>query len=370
MTRSGPKLPATRRPPWLALVVAGGLLVTACVNVTTDGDGAASPAGPAGASPGATAVATRSAGSFDPATTAEPTREPGSARIGYISFDEAVPFARSVAESVRAAAATADVELVECDSRLTPQGALDCGELLGAADIDGVISFQAYPAIAAEICEATRGVPTVGIAFEQGPCEVSRVRLDQAESGRIAGDAMGRFASERWDCQIDAYVSLEASAAGADAIDRMGGYREGFERHCRIQPRVDVRLDGADRVATARARFARTLRQTKGGHIVVVGLNEDAVQGAIAAAAAAGRADDVFYSGQGADPSARIVIACDPQYVASVAHFPERYGGLALPVLLDALAGVDVPDLIEGPMELVTAADIRSHYPEIPACVG
>jgi ribose transport system substrate-binding protein len=350
-----------RQPKWLALVVVAGLLVNACVTITTNSDSAASPEA---------TTAPTAATSAAPGTSSAPTREPGATRIGYISLDEAVPFARSVSESVRAAAANAGIELIECDSGLTPQGGLECGERLGAAGIDGLINFQAYPEIAADICDATGNVPTIGVAFDQGPCEISRLRLDQAESGRIAGDAMGRFAAARWDCKIDAYVSLEASAAGADATDRMAGYREGFERHCSIPQRADVTLDGADRVATARARFARTLRQRKGARIVVVGLNEDAVQGAMAAAAADGRADDVFYSGQGADPSVREDIACDPQYVASVAHFPERYGELAVPALQQAMAGQEVPAIIDGPMELVSATDIRNHYPEIPACLS
>ena len=346
------------RLPWFALVVAVAFIVSACVTVTTDGGSSATP------------TASSVVPSLAPSPSVAPTRVPGVARLGYISLDEGVPFAQIVSASVRSAAADAGVELVECDSALTPQGALDCGVQLGAADVDGVISFQGFPAIAADICDATGNVPTVGIAFDQGPCEVSRLRLDQLESGRIAGEAMGRFAEGRWDCKIDGYVSLEASAAGADAVDRMAGYREGFERHCKIPSKVDVTLDGADRVATAQARFARTLRQRKGNKFVVVGLNEDAIVGAMDAAAAAGRARGVFYSGQGADPSVRQTIACDRQYVASVAHFPERYGELALPALIDAIAGESVPELIEGPMELVTADDIRDHYPDIAPCDG
>jgi ribose transport system substrate-binding protein len=358
MTESNSSVRQPHQLSWLVLVVAVGFIVSACVSITTDGgtDAAATPSS--------------SAPSLAPTETVVPTRVPGVTRVGYISLDEGVPFAQSVSESVRSAATAAGVELVECDSGLTPQGALDCGAQLGAAGVDGLISFQGFPAIAADICDATGNVPTVGIAFDQGPCEVSRLRLDQLESGRIAGEAMGRFAADRWDCKIDAYVSLEASAAGADATDRMAGYREGFERHCPIPSKADVTLDGADRVATAQARFARTLRQRRGDKLVVVGLNEDAIAGAMDAADAAGRTRDVFYSGQGADPSVRLHIACDRQYVASVAHFPERYGDLALPALLDAIAGEPVPELLEGPMELVTAEDIRDHYPDIPACDG
>lgn len=354
-----------RRSFWLAWLVIVGLLVSACVTITTDGErgpdaDASPPAGTAITPPGGSPRAGQ--------TPAAPTREPGRTRIGYISLDERVPFARSVTQGIRTEAERRGVDLIVCDSALTPQGALACSTQLGAAGIDGVISFQAFPDIAADICEATGSVPTVGIAFAQGPCEVSRVRLDQVESGRVAGDAIGRFASEEWGCAVDAYISLEASAAGDDATARMAGYREGFERHCPIPEDADVVLDGADRVATAQTQVARALLRTKGEHVVVVGVNEDAIEGAMQAAVTAGRATDLYYSGQGADPSVRHAIACDPQYVASVAHFPERYGALVVPALLDAISGEEVPAVIDGPLELVTADDVRQFYPDIPSC--
>lgn len=364
-----------RRPRSLAALAAIGLAAGACVSIST-GEGAdagVSPGPPVvtpdpGSSAGASPVgASPAAGSPAPASPG-PSRAPGAIRIGYISLDERVPFARSVTAGVRAEAERAGVELVVCDPALSPQASVACGDELGRLGIDGLISFQGFPTMAADICARTGSVPTVGIGFPQGPCEMSRVRLDQAESGRVAGEAMGRFASRRWDCEIDAYVSLEASAAGSDAIARMAGYREGFERHCPIPPAADIVLDGADRVATAEAQVERMLRRTRGSRIVVVGLNEDAILGAIEAAVATGRTGDLWYSGQGADPSIRRTIACDRQYVASVAHFPERYGAIAVPVLLDALAGEAVPDIIDGPLELVTADDIRRLYPGTESC--
>jgi ribose transport system substrate-binding protein len=364
-----------RRPLLAVWLIIVSLLVSACVTVSIDSqdgpDTSASPSAIAGSTPAASTSPLASSPLVTPReepTSAVPTREPGRKLIGYISLDERVPFARSVTDSIRAEAERADVDLVECDSTLTPQGALACGEQLGEAGIDGLISFQGFPDIAADICVATGSVPTVGVAFDQGPCEVSRIRLDQAESGRVAGDAIGRFASEEWQCAVDAYISLEASAAGADAAARMDGYREGFERHCPIPRDATVVLDGADRVATAETQVARALRQTKGAHIIVVGVNEDAILGAMKAAASEGRAADVYYSGQGADPSIRQTIACDPQYVASVAHFPERYGALAVPALLGAMSGEELPAVIDGPLELVTANDVHRLYPDTPSC--
>jgi ribose transport system substrate-binding protein len=127
-------------------------------------------------------------------------------------------------------------------------------------------------------------------------------------------------------------------------------------------------LDGTDWVVTAQRGVARVLRETEGHRILIVGLNEDAIEGARAAARAAGRTEDVWVSGQGADPSARWPIACDDHYVASVAHLPERFGDVLVPALLEAIAGRRVPARIETPIELVQGPGIRELYPDIPAC--
>lgn len=326
---------------------------------------AAASASPTGAASAEAGVAATAAASAEPSSI---LRDDGVTRVGYISLDERVPFAHTVSVSLERAAKAAGVELTACDAGLTRQGALDCAAQLGAAGIDGLISFQAFPDVAAAVCEAVGNVTTVGIAFEQGPCEVTNLRLDQFESGRVAGEAIGRMAREAWQCDVDAYVSLEAAAPEADAAARMEGYRTGFASQCPIDEAVVHVLPGADRVATAATKLGRLLDGLDGHHIVVVGLNEDAILGAIRAARAAGREDDLYYSGQGADPSIRLTIACDPHYVASVAHFPERYGPLSLQALLDLLDGKEVPRTIDAPLQLVTAANVRQIFPDTGSC--
>jgi ribose transport system substrate-binding protein len=304
-----------------------------------------------------------------PAPTPVPTLAPDATpAVGYISLGEDIPFARSVTTSVTDAAAASGVELHVCDSALSPDTAVACAVELGEKGVDGLISFQPHSALAPEICAAVEDVPTIGVAYDQGPCQVARLHIDQAASGRLGGEAMGRFAEEQWDCQLSAYVSLEGAASDVDAGARMDGYREGFEAHCPIPPQSAHALVGADRVATAESQVSRLLEDVKGKRIVVVGVNEDAILGAMRAAADAGRERHLWCSGQGADPSIREHIACDEQYVASVAHFPERYGDLLVPAMLDALQGEPIPEIIPGPMELVDASNVREHYPSTPDC--
>ena len=104
------------------------------------------------------------------------------------------------------------------------------------------------------------------------------------------------------------------------------------------------------------------------GTHVVFAVNDDAALGALRAAHALGREDEVLVAGQGADPASLLAIACDPQLVADVAYFPERYGRTLIPAMIDILDGKKVPTELYTPHVVVDAANIRELYPEIPAC--
>jgi ribose transport system substrate-binding protein len=288
-------------------------------------------------------------------------------RIGYISLDDDLAFVRSVSEGVRDAVEAAGLELVACDADWTREGVRGCAERLGDIGIDGLVSFQPFGDMAAQVCELTGAVPTAGVVFDQGPCQVTRLDIDQTESGRLAGEAVGRFARQRWDCEISAFVSLESGDQDPDGRARMDGYRAGFEEQCPMPSRVPV-LEGADRLITAQTQVSRLLENLRGRRIIVVGISEDAILGAMAAAAEAGRRDDLWYSGQLADPPIRRHIACDPHYLASVSQAPDRFGSELVPVLLGAMDGQEVPSTVEAPLALVTAANVRELFPDTPEC--
>ena len=365
----------------LAAGLAGLLAIPAgCVTVTrSDERVSAPPEASASTASAAASVGTASAGeaSAGAASAGASSAGPASSgpatvaatRVGYLALDEDSAFLAAVGEGVVSAARAAGVDLVMCDGGWTRDGVIECATQLGQAGVAGLVSLQPIADLAPQVCAAVGGVPTVGIVFDQGPCQVAHLAIDQAASGRLAGEAMGRLAAERWECQASAYVSLESSDADPDGRARMAGYREGYEAHCPL-PQRTLRLDGADRLVTAQTQLARRLAQLKGDRIVVAGITEDAILGAMAAAAAAGRSDDLWYSGQLADPAIRQRIACDPRYVASVTQHPEAFGEQVMPLLLEAMEGRSVPPLVEAQLELVTAANVRALFPDTPACEG
>jgi ribose transport system substrate-binding protein len=347
----------------VAAVVASALIVSGCVTAPREG---ALPSAPSTTMPSAAASAEPLASEQPAPSSALPNRS-AKPSIGYISLDESQAFVRSVSAGIREAADEAGIELVTCDSGWTRSGVQACARRLSEAGVHGLLSFQPFPDLAADVCAATGDAPTIGIVYDQGPCQVALLEIDQAESGRLAGEAMGTFAAERWDCDVAAYVSLESEADDPIGGARMDGYRAGYQEHCEL-PEDSRSLGGAQHLATAETQVAALLRTLKGRPVLVAGVSDIAILGAMEAAAAAGRSDQLWYGGQLADAAIHAEIACNDHYIASVAQFPERFGQALVPALVDALEGRAVPQRMEAELEVVTAANVRSLFPDTPVC--
>ncbi|MGD8685036.1 MAG: substrate-binding domain-containing protein [Chloroflexota bacterium] len=287
--------------------------------------------------------------------------------IGYIALDETQAYVQDVGRGLRNAAQAAGVELLECDSGWTRAGTRACARQLAAAGVTGVVSMQPFGDLSADVCATLGDVPTVGIVYEQGPCQVSLLHVDQAESGRLAGSALGALAADRWECNVKAFLSLESGPDDPIGGARMDGFREGFREHCQL-PEKKTRLDDAQFFVTARRQVEDTLDQIKGKPIIAAAVSDIAALGALEAADRAGRPNHVWAAGQLAETDARAAIACDQHFVASVAQFPERFGDLVLPVLLDAAAGMTVPARLDAELALVSAENVRELFPDTPAC--
>lgn len=352
-TRSGTA--RARFARWSTLFATVALVAVACTNP------AASPSAPASA-------AVSEAPATDAPATDAPSAAADSFKIGYISLGDSVPFVKLVSDGIRDAAEAAGQELLFCDSEIDAAKALACAQNLKVQGAQGVLNFQVFQDSSPEICTAYGGVPTIAIDIVQPPCQIAFMGADNREAGRLAGAEMGKYAKANWDCDITAYVSLESTAAGAANTDRMGGFRDGFKESCPIPAEKERILDGADRTDPALTQVTDLLGALPGDRIVVVAINEDGILGAIGAANTLGRQKDLYYAGQGADPSAWKEIACNPNYIGTVAYFPERYGTLLIPNMVKALQGETIPTEIFTEHQVINSQNIREVYPETPAC--
>jgi ribose transport system substrate-binding protein len=287
-------------------------------------------------------------------------------KVGYISLGDSVPFVKLVSDGIRTEAAAAHLDFQFCDSQIDAAKALACAQSFKLKGVQGVLNFQVTQKSSPEICAAYGGVPTIAIDIVQQPCQVAFMGANNALAGKLGGEAMGQYAKTTWNCQYTAYVSLESSAAGDANTARMGGYRTGFTEFCPITNQHI--LDPADRTDTALAAVTNLLPALPGNRIIVVAINEDGIIGAEGAAKTLGRATDLYYSGQGTDPSIWKDVACNPNYIASVAYFPERYGSLLIPNIIAELKGQTIPPLIYTQHIVVTKDNIRTVYPATPSC--
>jgi ribose transport system substrate-binding protein len=288
-------------------------------------------------------------------------------KLGFIALGDQVPFSKLVTDGMREVAGKTGAELVVCDSRLDGQVALDCARNFKTQGVDAYLNFQVDQKLAEAICNAGPDVPVIAVDITQEPCQVSFMGAANEYAGIIAGQAMGEFAKKEWDCDYDAYVSLESTASVDASKARMGGYRKGFQSVCPDELKNERVLD-ADRTDSARTKMTDTLTALPGQkRIVVVAINDDGILGAIAAAKTAGREGDIYVSGQGADPSAWCEIKNNPNWVADAAYFPERYGEIGIPYLIRAAKGEEVPEDLLVPHELINADNIDQHY-ELTDC--
>ncbi len=336
----------------------GSVSVDASSAETTAAAPAAAPTSSAGGSTAAGGAAERPAGIVD-----FPKVEAGSGtglKLGYISLGDSVPFVKLVSRSIAKEAAAAGVQLVTCDSELDGQKALQCAKSFSTQGVKAYLNFQVDQKLAPAICAAGPKVPVIAIDIIQKPCQVSFMGAANEYAGQVAGAAIGKYAKDTWNCDYDAYVSLESTAAADASRLRMGGTRTGFQKYCPVK---NQKILDADRTDVARTKVADVLTSLPGKkRVVIVAINDDGLVGSIAAARTGGRLKDIYLAGQGADPTSWCGIKSNPNWIGDAAYFPERYGEIAIPYLIRAAKGEKIPAELLVPHVLINKDNIDQYY--------
>ena len=228
----------------------------------------------------------------------------------------------------------------------------------------GVLNFQHDVEAAPSMCEAgPQDVPTFAIDIPQPPCQTAFMGVDNSYGGSIAGDVLGQYFDENFDCEYDAWVSLEQPVIGQPNEDRMGGYREGFAEHCgEVHDLRQVAFDAS--TEDARVKMADVLTALPDAErIIVTSIDDEGIVGAFAAAGVAGREDQLYAASLGmADDTMRCGLQENPNWIVSTAIFPERYGWVGIPYMIDAINGEEVPEELFVPLVAVTGETIGDYY--------
>jgi ribose transport system substrate-binding protein len=286
--------------------------------------------------------------------------------IGYINHIDSIPFIQLVRRSIQAEGKKNGAKVLVCNPNGDAQKAVQCAAQFKAQKVDGIINFNPVEAAGPRVCAAGPKVPVIAIDIHQRPCENVFYGADNAGAGRLAGRALGQFAKRKFNCKIDAWVSMEAPAVGVVNTQRLGGFITGYKSVCGTPPNI-TRVDGKGATDPSIQPARDTLTRLTGKHrIMVVSLNDDMGIGMIKAAESSNRLGDIYVAAQGADPTSWSYM-CGKQkfknWVADTAYFPELYGSRVVPAMISLIQGQKLPKIIFTNHRVVTPATIKQVYP-------
>ena len=94
------------------------------------------------------------------------------------------------------------------------------------------MNFQPVSSASAAVCKAGPQVPVISIDIEQDPCQTAFMGADNHYAGVVTGTALGNYFKKNFNCEFDAFISLEDYGVGLVNEARMSGYRDGFQSVC------------------------------------------------------------------------------------------------------------------------------------------
>jgi ribose transport system substrate-binding protein len=302
-----------------------------------------------------------------PTGTAVPFRtvSPGSARgqrIGVIGPVASDSFSGAIVDSVVNQLTLAGAVVSRCDPGDDAALVLDCARRLATQRVAGWIVVQAGNLGDALCAAGPAGVPLVTVGTAPLSCETAWVGADDHRAGALVGDALGRHAATQGRC-LDARLVIVADSAENPVSDtRVAGIRAGFAARCPGATTMPTTIDAAtqDRAFVA---FRAVLDAVPAdGTVLVAAVNDSAALGA-AAAVPDRRSDRVTLAAVGGGLRARCSLATTRFWLGDAALFPDRYGEVVVPALLDALRGAPTPPAMYVVPTFLTAGTVSTYYP-------
>ena len=235
-------------------------------------------------------------------------------------------------------------EFVELSNDNSEETATKNADLFIQQGVDVVMMFNgqpsANPVIAKKYAEADIPVITFDIAQEGWYF----VGVDNAAAGTQGGTRLGELAKEKWDCDVDLVISAEGTAAGQINTWRTGNARDAVKETCPdIAEDAYVSYEADGNLTTSLANAPGVLAaHPDAKNILVVGINDQAVVGALQAATQLGRDGSIM--GWGQDGGLITGDNVDPNLVGSVMYFLEGYPAFAYEIA-DQIAAGNAPEV-------------------------
>ncbi|MFZ5929285.1 MAG: substrate-binding domain-containing protein [Acidobacteriota bacterium] len=289
-------------------------------------------------------------------------------KIGYAAQGSDYLFSQQVTFGLRQEAERAgNIELLALDNRYNPKVALKNADVFIKERCDLVIEFQTNeniaPILSAKYQEAK--IPVIAVEIPHPGAVFFGANNYQA--GLIGGRALGQWVKQYWDGEADSIILMELPRAGPVPRARLTGILAGIvETLPHLESCPVVYLDGDGCFDPAFRAVRKHLRSSRARRCIVSGINDASVLGALRAFEDCGRADGCVAAGQNAAPEGRDELRRSSRFIASVAYFPERYGGWLLKLAEDILTFKPTPPAVFVRHQLLTPRNVDRYYPNDP----
>jgi ABC-type sugar transport system substrate-binding protein len=293
------------------------------------------------------------------------TEDPGTriAGLGFTAVDLRASFVLAAREY--------PVEMIFYDNDGGRDKALTNAEKAISGKLDLYVQYCDDPGANSEIAKRLKsaGIPVLALIYPvpgaplYGP--------DNAVAGRLAGEALARFATATWTSR-SAVVAIVGDLGNAH--DQVPERAEAIAATLKQQlpSAAQTRLDSNGNPAQAEALMRRFIAAHGSDKLLVAALDDTTAMMAKIAAEGAGRTIDMAIVSQGCDRSVHGGVndkkEIDPAnrgsiLIGSVAYLLDRYGYEVLPLAIKMLEGEALPPRISTRHVLVTATNVFSLYP-------
>ena len=291
--------------------------------------------------------------------------EPG-ARIDSLGFTGA-----EIRRSFELASRSLPLDMIYYDNGGDAEKALGNAKDAVSSKVDLLIEYNSDAKANAEIGRQLKaaGIPVLAVNYSIPGAPL--YTADNVAAGRIAGQALGKFAKENWaDQTLVAVILGDISDPSASVTARIQGVTEGLRQE--LPDLSPVQLDSAGHPVRAGGVLSKFLNAQTRRKVLVATLDDASALAAKSAVEAAGRISDCVIVSQGADRSihggASEKKEIDPAnrgsiVLGSVAYFFDRYGYEILPIALRMLRGEQVPSQTSTKHILISAKNVFLEYP-------
>jgi ribose transport system substrate-binding protein len=286
-------------------------------------------------------------------------------RIGYAAMSSTSLFSREISDSLRQAAVSHGIELVELDNQLSQRVAVRNSERLVQDQVRLAIEFQVHEKIAPVIASnfSRAGIPTIAIHTPH-PGAVY-FGGNNYLAGRIAGRTLARWAIDNWGGKVDSVLLLGHAAAGPLTNSRLTGTAVTIKHTLSKLNSADmINLDVKGGFAESMEMVLKHLSRSRVARTLVGCVNDSVALGALRAFAETGRTEECAIIGQNGTIAARAELRQPhSRLIGSVGFFPEKYGEHLVTLALDILQGKQVPPAVFMKHTLITRENVNDYYP-------